>query len=59
MVAGSRAGSTARSLTVAHDVPRISVRTSRPIAVQVDGEGLGDAGRADFSAVPAALTVVA
>ena len=59
MVAGSRAGSTARSLTVAHDQPRVTVRASRPIAVQVDGEGLGDASQAEFAAVPAALPVVA
>lgn len=59
MVAGSRAGSTARSLTVAHDLSGLYVRAARPIAIQVDGEGLGDVRGADFAAVPAALTVVA
>lgn len=59
MVAGSRAGSTARSLTVAHDLPGLHVRAARPVAIQVDGEGLGDVRAADFTSVPAALTVVA
>lgn len=59
MVAGSRAGSTAHSLTVAHDLPRLGVIASRPVAVQVDGEGLGDVSHVDFVAVPVALTVIA
>jgi diacylglycerol kinase family enzyme len=59
MIAGSRAGSTAHSLTVAHDLPVLTVRASRAVAVQVDGEGLGDVRCAAFAAAPAALTVVA
>ena len=59
MIAGSRAGSTARSLTVAHDLPGLTVTASRPIALQVDGEGLGDVRGATFAAVPDALAVVA
>lgn len=59
MVAGSRAGSTARSLTVAHDQPGLYVGAGRPVPIQVDGEGLGDVRGADFTAVPDALTVVA
>ena len=59
MIAGSRAGSTGRSLTVAHDLPRLSVRADRPVALQVDGEGLGEVRRVDLVAVPRALTVVA
>jgi len=59
MVAGSRAGSTARSLTVAHDLPSLAVRATRPVAIQIDGEGLGAVRSAHFAAEPAALTVVA
>lgn len=59
MIAGSRAGSTARSLTVAHDLPHLTVRATRPTALQIDGEGLGDVREAAFTSVPAALTVVA
>lgn len=59
MIAGSRAGSTARSLTVGHDLPHLTVRATRPTALQIDGEGLGDVREAAFTSVPAALTVVA
>lgn len=59
MVAGSRAGSTTRSLTVAHDLPRLTVHARRPTALQIDGEGLGDVRRVDFASDPDALTVVA
>ena len=59
MVAASRAGSTARSLTVAHDLPWLTVHARRPTPVQIDGEGLGEVRRVDFASDPAALTVVA
>jgi len=59
MLTGSRAGSTARSLTVAHDVARISIAASRPVPLQIDGEGLGPVREVHLTAVPAALTVVA
>lgn len=59
MIAGSRAGSTGRSLTVAHDVDRLSITADRPVALQVDGEGLGEVSRVDLVAVPAALAVIA
>ncbi len=59
MIAGSRAGSTGRSLTVAHDLPRLVVRASRPVALQVDGEGLGEMRQVEVRAVPGALTVLA
>ena len=59
MVTGSRAGSTAKSLTVAHDLPRLSLNASRPTALQIDGEGLGDVRRVEFASAPGALTVVA
>jgi diacylglycerol kinase family enzyme len=59
MIAGSRAGSTARSLTVAHDMPRLTVTALRPTPLQIDGEGLGEVEEVAFASVPAALTVVA
>ncbi len=59
MLSGSRAGSTGRSLTVAHDLDRLSVVAGRPVALQVDGEGLGEVGRVDLAAVPRALSVIA
>ncbi len=59
MIAGSRAGSTGRSLTVAHDLDRLGVVAHRPVALQVDGEGLGEVSAVDLRAVPGALAVVA
>lgn len=59
MIAGSRAGSTGRSLTVAHDLDRLGVEAHRPVALQVDGEGLGEVRAVDLRAVPGALAVVA
>jgi diacylglycerol kinase family enzyme len=59
MVMGSRAGSTARSLTVAHDLPDLAIHASRPVALQIDGEGLGPVREVRFTAVADALSVVA
>lgn len=59
MIAGSRAGSTGGSLTVAHDLDSLSVRADRPVALQVDGEGLGEVARVDVRSVPDALSVLA
>jgi diacylglycerol kinase family enzyme len=59
MIAGSRAGSTARSLTVAHDLPRLTVRAQRPTPLQIDGEGLGEVAEVSFTSAAEALTVVA
>jgi diacylglycerol kinase family enzyme len=59
MIAGSRAGSTGRSLTVAHDLTRVAVNASRPVALQVDGEGLGEVRRVEFASAPSALSVIA
>ena len=59
MLAGSRAGSTARSLTVAHDVAAMTIHAQRPTALQIDGEGLGPVREVRLDAVPEALTVVA
>ena len=51
--ADSRAG-----LTVLHDVDRIVVRCDRPMALQVDGEDLGDVDEAVFEAEPRAVTAL-
>ncbi len=59
MLMGSRAGSTARSLTVAHDVDRIAIDANRPVPLQIDGEGLGPVRSVHLTAVAEAVTVVA
>lgn len=59
MVVGSRAGSTPRSLTVAHDLPGFTVNARRPAPLQIDGEGLGEVARVAFAAHPDALGVIA
>ena len=41
-----------------HDVQELEIRCARPVAVQVDGEYLGERGNAQLDAVPAVLTVV-
>jgi diacylglycerol kinase family enzyme len=45
-------------LTVLHDVDRIVVRCDRPMALQVDGEDLGDVDQAVFEAEPRAVTAL-
>ena len=45
-------------LTVLHDVGRIVVRCDRPMALQVDGEDLGDVDEAVFEAEPHAVTAL-
>lgn len=59
MVTGSRAGSTSRSLTVAHDLSAFTVTASRPTPLQIDGEGLGEVASVAFASRPDALGVVA
>lgn len=59
MIAGSRAGSTARSLTVAHDLPALTVTASRPTPLQIDGEGLGAVRSVYFESQASALGVIA
>jgi diacylglycerol kinase family enzyme len=48
-----------RSALRVHDVDRIVVRCDRPLALQADGEDLGDAGEALFEAERAAVSVLA
>ena len=58
MVMHSRAGSTRRGLTALHDQVEFGFETTRPVSLQVDGEGLGTVHRVEFRSVPAALRVV-
>lgn len=59
MIAGSRAGSTARSLTVAHDLTTFTVAATRATPLQIDGEGLGAVRSVYFEAQASALGVIA
>ncbi|MDQ6649388.1 MAG: diacylglycerol kinase family lipid kinase [Actinomycetota bacterium] len=47
-----------RSLFYLHDVPRFTLRADRPLALQVDGDYLGERETVTFTAVPDALRVV-
>ena len=58
MVTGSRAGSTKRGLLAVHDASELSFLASRPVALQVDGEGLGDVRRVTVRSVRRALRVI-
>lgn len=57
MVLRRRAGSSARSV-LWHDQTEFSVTASRPVAMQVDGEGIGEVMQADFRAVAQALRIL-
>ena len=60
MVTGSaRAGSARGAIVLWHDVEAFTVRARHPVALQVDGEGMGERTRVDFTSWPAALRVVA
>ena len=58
MVTGSRAGSTKRGLLAVHDASQLDFRASRPVALQVDGEGLGDVQHVSMRSVRRALRVI-
>lgn len=57
MVLRRQAGSR-RSIVLWHDQAAFSLRSSEPIAMQIDGEGIGDVHLAEFTAVPRALRVL-
>jgi len=57
LLMGSPAGS-AKGLFVGRDIPELTLRADRPLAVQIDGEGLGLQTELHVTSVPAALRVV-
>jgi len=57
MLTGSVAGPN-RDLAIVHDTASVRFTSTRPIAVQLDGDGLGDVVEAEFISVPAAIRVV-
>jgi len=58
MVTGSKAGSTKRGLLAVHDAAELNFESIRPVALQVDGEGLGDVVAASMRSMPRALRVI-
>ena len=44
-------------MMTAHDLGEFTLRSSRPLAFQVDGDYLGEKEKVTFSAVPEALRV--
>lgn len=60
MVSGStRAGTARGAIVLWHDVDRFEVRARWPLAVQIDGEGVGERTQLVFTAHRSALRVVA
>jgi len=57
MFAG-RPRDSARSLLYLHDLPEFTLRADRPLALQVDGDYLGEREQVTFTAVPRALNVL-
>jgi len=53
-----RATPTGRHLVALHDVGQFTLVGDRPLAVQVDGDYVGERQRATFRAVPNALDVI-
>jgi diacylglycerol kinase family enzyme len=58
MVLQRRAGSDRRSVVLWHDQAEFSLTSNQPVAMQIDGEGVGQVLRADFVSVPQALRVL-
>jgi diacylglycerol kinase family enzyme len=58
-VLAGRPSSRARHVLRGHDLAELTLRAVRPVAVQVDGEPLGDRTELELRAVPDALRVVA
>jgi diacylglycerol kinase family enzyme len=48
-----------RSIVSMHDLPALTIRTERPIPIEVDGEYLGEHSNPMLFSVPEALAVIA
>ena len=59
MLAHSTAGSTKDSIIVHHDLDSFTIRCSRPMPMQVDGESTPEVSVAEFASVSSALRVIA
>jgi diacylglycerol kinase family enzyme len=59
MVSAGAAGPRGRQVVRRHDVPALTVASSTPLALQLDGDYCGERERVDFRGVPRALEVVA
>ncbi len=58
LAAGGR-GPHGRQVLDRHDLPELTIRASRPVDLQVDGEPLGERKKVTFRSVPNALRVLA
>jgi diacylglycerol kinase family enzyme len=58
LFAAAALGRRARGVLYRHDVERLEISSPEPVALQVDGEDLGDVDRAVFESVSGALTVL-
>lgn len=59
LLARHERGDAGGALVTWHDVDRFTVSASRPIAMQIDGEGVPPVTQVDFTSEPAALRVLA
>ena len=59
MLASSTGGSARGGIITWHDQPSFTLTAQRPVALQIDGEGVGDTTEVAFTSHPAALRVVA
>jgi diacylglycerol kinase family enzyme len=59
MLSGDGRPPAGRHILTLHDEAAFTLRARRPIAFQVDGEYMGEREMVPFSAIPAALTIVA
>ena len=58
MVIRRQAGSSGRSIVLWHDQSAFTLYSPEPVAMQIDGEGIGGVRHAEFAAVPQALRVL-
>ncbi|GIJ50171.1 diacylglycerol kinase [Virgisporangium aliadipatigenens] len=57
-LASARPALTGKQVLTLHDVGSFTLRASRPLSFQLDGDYLGERGKVEFVAVPQALRVV-